>query len=146
MENFDKIQEEIIKLQTSYAAIQEKWKKIKADMPVNPAKPAQDDDGDNPDMEDMMDMMKEMNDNMNARMGYVWNAISSLRDSHQQHHKNLDQHMNIGHMPKMTAGQLQKVLDKCGMAGDFNVEKPTIYASTNGRKLNFIAEYKKPVA
>lgn len=138
MENFDKIKEEIVKLQTSFADISKKYKENMADMSM-PDKEM------NPKNGDMQKMMRDMMDNMDARMGYVWNAISSLEDRHYQHEKDFGQHKNIGHLPKMTAGQLSKILKTCGMADDFEVEKPTIYASTNGRKLNFVAEYKKPI-
>jgi hypothetical protein len=41
---------------------------------------------------------------------------------------------------------MQKVIDKTGLADDFEVYKPTIYASKNRRGMTeFVAEYKKPV-
>ena len=122
MENFDKIKEEITKLQTSYAAIREKSKEIKADAPDN---------------QSLYDMMCSIMDNMDARMRYVWEAINYSDERYYKHLK--------GHIPSLSPSQLQKVLDKTGLGDDFKIEKPIIWASTNGRKTNFVAEYKKPI-
>lgn len=116
MENFDQIKENLAKLQTSFAAIKE----IKAD------------DKESPD-----DKMSQLIDNIHARINYVWDAISSIEDNHRSHRK--------GHWPTLSPSQLSKALAACKLDGDFHVEKPTIFASRNGRKLEFIAEYKKPV-
>ena len=134
MENFNKIKEEITKLQTSFAAISKKYKEIDADMSEKDMDPKM-----------MQKMMQDMMENMDARMGYVWSAIRSMDDSMYEHGKNLENHKNKNHVPPLSASQMQKLLDKTGLADDFSVERPVIYASKNGRKIEFIAEYKKPV-
>lgn len=61
------------------------------------------------------------------------NYISTLESAIYQHQEN--------HMPKLTAGQMQKLLDSCGASDDFEIRKPNIYISSNNRGTTILASY-----
>ena len=72
--------------------------------------------------------------NMWSEMQYLNNYIKQLESRSYEHDQN--------HLPKLTAGQMQKILDMCGASEDYEIKKPSIYMSSDRNKnLNFIASY-----
>lgn len=115
--------EELKELQ---AKIQEIQAKINAKLPVAKA------DGMEPEGEEKEEEMCSKEDlyecyrYMYQLTDYIWQAIYRVQDAQWQH--------TVGHLPKLSATQLKKVLDKCGLSEDFNVQPlVTVYASKNGK-------------
>jgi len=116
--------EELKELQ---AKITELQAKIQAKLPVAKADDMAEPEGEEKeeemcskeDLYEAYSYMYQMIDN-------VWKYMDRLQEVQYEH--------TIGHLPKLTATQLKKVLDKCGLSEDFDV-KPlvTVYASRQGR-------------
>lgn len=51
---------------------------------------------------------------------------------------NLYEHKD-GHLPKLTAGQMEKLLESCGASGDYEIKKPTVYVSKTNKGISFLA-------
>lgn len=117
--------EELKELQAKIVELQAK---IKAKLPVAKA-----DDMAKPENEDKEEEMCSKEDLYEAynymyqMIDNVWQYMYKLQDAQWSH-------QNSGHLPKLSATQLKKVLDKCGLSEDFDV-KPlvTVYASRQGK-------------
>lgn len=124
MKSFKEITADVELLRASYD-------KIKADMSSDMEKEDEGEGGEEKD--EMKEKMMEMMDNVSSRINYIWDAIYQLDAG-------IYKHASKGHLPVLSAGQLQKILDKCGLADDFEVSKPTIYAKTSKTGTDFIVK------
>lgn len=94
-----------------------------------------DEDKDSKDvMQSMYSYMDYISKNMWNEMDSMRNYISRLEGSMYEHGQN--------HLPKLTAGQMKKVLDMCGASEDYEIKKPALYMSSDrNQNINFIATY-----
>lgn len=141
MKDIKEISAEFTKLQELYSAVKKRMKKPtpeemdkmekEMEMEKDPDKKKQ--------MMMKLDEMKKMmkadmdydhDDKMEEMMDYINKGLSHVFDSIVGIYNEIDTHKS-GHWPKLTAGQLEKALNKCGLGSDFSVNKPIIYAKTN---------------
>jgi hypothetical protein len=103
-------------LKQSWAEMEDSYKQIRADMPVDPTQ-----------------------DKQNQIMDYMWECMSSLRnqmwDLHDSHSNALANHASpVGktHPPALnSASAVENYLDACGMTNDYEVKKPSIQVRAN---------------
>lgn len=108
---------ELKELSETFANISKEFKELRAGMDMPSADPKN------------HDMMNRMMDNMYAMINNVHNRIDKVD---QQHWQNMDNHMSAStHLPKLSASQHEKLLKSCGASEDYNVIKPSIFASRN---------------
>ncbi len=94
------------------------------------------------------DQMKRMMDYMDARIGYVHEMIGNMRDMLYKHQDNMYGYIsnhNRGHLPVLTASQMQKTLDNCGAGEDYHIMKPVLSVASKktGRGIEITASFKK---
>lgn len=77
------------------------------------------------------DHMYTMIDNLYRYMSAVEDSVYRVMGEHNK---------NTTHLPKLTASQVEKLLDSCGAGKDFQVQRPVIWSSA---KRELIAEFKK---
>lgn len=63
---------------------------------------------------------------MDRFMSDMYSAIDRLYESQWKHED--------GHLPKLTAGQTEKLFKMVGAENDYNVVKPTVYVSASRNK------------
>ena len=100
------------------------------------------------DMTPNDDHMKKMMDYMDARIGYIHEMIGSMRDMIYKHQDNMYDYIsshNRGHMPQLSASQMQKALDNCGAGEDFQIMKPylSVASSKTNRGVEITASFNK---
>lgn len=83
-------------------------------------------------------VMEEFYDRIGAVVNLVYSMSDNIWNGFYQLSSQLDKHCCTGHLPALTAGQLEKLLKAAGAENDFQVEKKTVWA---GR--NLIAEIKQ---
>lgn len=68
----------------------------------------------------------EMEDRMYQMMSNIYRYIDSVASDS---YKWQDNHNSVhSHLPKLTASQMEDLLDSCGAGRDFEVRKPAIFA------------------
>lgn len=117
------MKEKIEELSKSFAAVDEKLKKIKADDYNSPERTKV-------ILEGVMYSIRNIHD----RMDYLSREFYNYYFKHQE-----------GHIPPIkTASQMQKALKAIGMEDDFEVKKPNLYISASAKKgLTITASYNK---
>jgi hypothetical protein len=78
--------------------------------------------------EDVMDMLSEFAryfyNEMQYQLNWVWAEIDWIENAFYKH-------VSQGHLPPINgAEKMQKALDTLGLGGDYQVQKPVVYAST----------------
>jgi hypothetical protein len=113
--------DKLSELKESLAKMDEKYKEIKGDMPVDPK------------MDKYNEVMNYMYDCMSRMRDYMWQTEANI-------YQRIDNHTNpqgSTHPPMLkTASHVESYLDACGMSNDAEVVKPQIYvrASRQGNK------------
>ncbi len=130
--------DELEQLSGDFVKLQKNFKLITAAGPAV-------DSGDGPmSKSEMYQCMQNMHSHIQASMNNIHDRIDRLHQRHSNHQE--------GHLPPMkSASQMETALKALGMAGDYNVAKPTVYpahansyayASTKGKVLEI--GYSKP--
>jgi hypothetical protein len=76
-----------------------------------------------------MEGLKKTCEALYRGVSYLSQRLDATNSAIEEAYSSIYKHAGQGHWPKLTASQLEKALDKCGLGEDFNVAKPTIYAS-----------------
>lgn len=109
---------ELQEIRANVDVLVQKYKKIKADMPVSP-----DSCGD--DTHDQM--MRDMQDTMYQMLSYVHQRISNAEDTFY----NYTSDHQLGHLPSIKgAEKMQTALKVLKLDGDYEVYKPMIAAAS----------------
>lgn len=111
--------EELKKLQLSIA----KLSKASPDMPGGGMDSETEDD----DMEEELANIKYALSSLGSYLKYLEEAQYRMSESMYKH--------NDGHMPKLSAGAMKKLLKVCGMDEDYEVAKKVIYASDSSKAI-----------
>lgn len=118
-DQLEKLNKEYKELSTVFGNLSEKFKEIKGQ----------------PFDEKSNILMNDMMDNINAQISYIHRRIDYLSDELYKHYD--------AHLPKLTAGQLEKLLKAAGASEDFEVRKKVIYANL-GRNPILEVSYSPP--
>lgn len=89
------------------------------------------DDGESDPMEEIYNIMSSMVNYCHSRIDGMYSQINAARNQ-------MWDHCSDGHLPKLKASNMEKMLKNCGADGDFNVARPTLYCSAankDGKKL-----------
>lgn len=114
-EELKKSRESTLKLQEAFASQKRKYEESKGY-----------DGNSKTDDDPMYNMMRYMEESLSYVYKRMYAMEDDMWDYRAKHQKN--------HLPPMTPSAMAKMLEMCGMQGDYNIEKPTIYmssASTN---------------
>lgn len=111
-----------------------KTQEIKAEDMEEPEEP---EDSEEPEDEEYV-VMEEFYMRLDAIANLMYKLTDSLWNGIYGIQSELDKHCSSGHLPKLTAGQLEKLIKVAGAENDFVVEKKTVWA---GR--NLVAEIKQ---
>jgi hypothetical protein len=109
---------ELDKLKQAMASIDDKIKVVKADMDAKEGAESE-----------ASKMFGYCYDLINGLRSYVYQIEGSFYDAMREH--------RVGHLPPIKgAGKLEKAMEKLGISDDYEIIKPTIYASAsrNGAK------------
>ena len=115
-EQIEKLNKEYKELSTVFGSLSEKFKEIKG-QPLD---------------EKGNILVNDMMDNINAQIRYVHQRLDYLSNDLHNHFD--------AHLPKLTAGQLEKLLKAAGASDDFEVRKKVIYASVKSNNRNPVIE------
>lgn len=124
-ENIKKLEEskkQLDNLKTAFAEIEKGFKalvKPKIEIKADGMK-------DGPSPQDCMNYI-------DSQSKYFWQAISNLQQtiySTQNQFYGMFADHTSSHLPKLTASQMQKMLDSCGAGSDYEIKKPQLYISS----------------
>ena len=79
------------------------------------------------DMEEELANIKYALSSLGSYLKYLEEAQYRMSESMYKH--------NDGHMPKLSAGAMKKLLKVCGMDEDYEVAKKVIYASDSSKAI-----------
>ena len=89
--------------------------------------------------EEMIECMESMKKNMMNMMESVYSTINSIYGELDSVYGNFAKHQT-GHMPPLTAGQLNKIIKVAGAGDDYEVVKKYIYAKNGNLEVNLTAK------